>query len=500
MKNSIKNPFRVIAVLLLTIGLVSESMADVELGPFKFRGYLRHYLSFNLEDVPETAGVDDKMDVSMNRFAFQLDTNVDTGPLSWTGRFRLTEEISTDYEDRLQATTNFLRGILAAGDGTTDFYDDEYDEVDIRELFFDAAVGDRVNVRIGRQQVVWGETDFFHATDVIHGFDLRWRNFYVPENEDVRKPLILLNGEIDVPELGGGLQLIVRPGLDDSSWIGNSIPTFGGRWSNNGSSGFPLASANTGGVGSFNYHHDEGDTDDAHYGMRWTGRLGKNEDVDYSLMYYHGQGGFQQDPILIFNVAAGELQFIVPETDTVGGSISGYIPFLDITYRAEMAYTPDRSFGTIPGALVQNDAYNFLLGFDANPRLQKWLKTSSPSLFTVQVFDWFLPGVNESDLVAHFTGAGAYDEHNVMMTSILTLPWLRDTLVGTVVGIADLTQGGGWIIPSLEYQYGSHLRFKVEADMAFGGNPITNPGAPNGSIVGAFDNSNQLLFRTTYQF
>jgi len=371
--------------------------------------------------------------------------------------------------------------------------------------------------------VVWGETDFFHATDVIHGFDFRWRNFYVPENEDVRKPLIIINAEVAVPELDGNLQLIVRPGLDEKDWIGNSVPTFGGRWSNDGSKTFPLATDNVSGGAAlpgasaiFNYHHPEGDTDDPHYGLRWTGFLGKNDDIDYSLMYYHGQGGFQTDPLLSLNPATLGAEMIFPETDTGGGTLSGYIPWLDITYRAEIAYSPDRPFTSgvpvttftpvlgfavpLPLQIVEKDAYNFLLGFDANPRLQKWIGTSSQSLLTVQVFDWYLPGVKESDAIFHFLGAGHYDDHNILMTSIFTFPYLHDTLVGTIVGIADLSQGGGWLIPSLEYQWGPHWRFKVEADMAFGGNKVDVPSAPNGSIVGAFDNNDQFLFRTTYQF
>ncbi|RME34637.1 MAG: hypothetical protein D6786_04340 [Gammaproteobacteria bacterium] len=315
--------------------------------------------------------------------------------------------------------------------------------------------------------------------------------------------------------------MIVRPGWDKDEWVGNSVPTFGGRWSNNLSKGFPLADHEVGGPALFipagtlgpsaiagaifNYQHKDGDADDPHYGFRWTGLLGKHDDIDYSFMYYHGQGGFQQDPILILNPNTFGLEFIFPETDTVGATISSYIPWLDITYRAEVAYTPNRKFSSgatapLPLQIVEKDAYNLLLGFDANPRLQKWLKTSSQSLFTVQVFDWFLPGVSENDAIGNFVGSGNYDEHNVVATAILTLPYMHDTLIGTIVGIADLTQGGGWLIPSLEYQWGPHWRIKAEADLPLGGNSISNPTAPDGSIVGAFENNSQFLLRTTFQF
>jgi len=505
---------KVSLVILLGLLLAPAVVWSAEIGPFRVSGYLRQYTSINLQDVPETTQ-DDAWDVSMNRWAFFLDAGTSTGPLRWTGRFRASYEDLTSYEGRLEDAANFLRSLDTAAPGRKSDFIDEYKELDVRELFFDADLSDRLSIRIGRQQVVWGETDFFHATDVIHGYNFRWRSFYVPENEDIRKPLILLNATLQVPQLNGSLQVIVRPGLDRDEWIGNSVPTFGGRWSNNLSKGFPLATNEVPGpalgilgqpVGAiFNYHHPDGDTDNAHYGFRWTGLLGKNEDLDYSLMYYHGQGGFQQDPILTLNPNTFGLEFILPETDTVGATLSSYIAALDITYRAEIAYTPNRKFSSgatmpLPLQIVENDGWNLLIGFDKNPRLQKWLHTSSQSLFTVQLFDWYLPGVHKADAIGNFTGSGVYREHNVLATMILTLPYMHDTLIGTLVGIADLTQGGAFIIPSLEYQWGPHWRFKVEADLAVGGESITNPSAPDGSIVGGFEHNNQLLFRTTFQF
>ena len=88
----------------------------------------------------------------------------------------------------------------------------------------------------------------------------------------------------------------------------------------------------------------------------------------------------------------------------------------------------------------------------------------------------------------------------MLATVILTLPYMHDTLIGSIVGIADLTEGGTFLVPSLEYQWGPHWRFKLEADLALGGKSITNPSAPDGSIVGGFEHNNQLLLRTTFQF
>jgi hypothetical protein len=91
----------------------------------------------------------------------------------------------------------------------------------------------------------------------------------------------------------------------------------------------------------------------------------------------------------------------------------------------------------------------------------------------------------------------------MIATVILSNPFLSDRLNFTIVGLADLTDGGGMVIPSVQYDYGQHWRFKVEADLAFGGNDTELPGGfppDTASLFGGLRDDNQLLFRITYQF
>lgn len=57
-----------------------------------------------------------------------------------------------------------------------------------------------VTLRLGRQQVVWGETDFFRALDVINPLDYRWHFYYEPF-EDIRVPLWMARGIYDIGKL-----------------------------------------------------------------------------------------------------------------------------------------------------------------------------------------------------------------------------------------------------------------------------------------------------------
>ena len=106
---------------------------------------------------------------------------------------------------------------------------DDIEGDQMREWYTTFRVGDRVRATLGKQQVVWGETDFFRAMDIIHGYDLRWRSFLETENEELRKPLIMANVEIDVPELNGSLQLFIAPaGTRPRNW---AIRSGSSRWS-----------------------------------------------------------------------------------------------------------------------------------------------------------------------------------------------------------------------------------------------------------------------------
>ena len=66
-------------------------------------------------------------------------------------------------------------------------------EAKLREGYFDFVLPP-FSLRLGRQQVVWGETDGFRALDVINPLDLSWhwsREYW----EDIRIPLFSTNLE-----------------------------------------------------------------------------------------------------------------------------------------------------------------------------------------------------------------------------------------------------------------------------------------------------------------
>lgn len=103
-----------------------------------------------------------------------------------------------------EATFTFIgRGVY---DSVYDFRD-RYDglsggnfESTIREAFVDFVVPP-FTLRLGKQQVVWGEADNFRALDVINPLDLSW-HWSRESWEDIRIPLWMARGIYDIGKIG----------------------------------------------------------------------------------------------------------------------------------------------------------------------------------------------------------------------------------------------------------------------------------------------------------
>ena len=76
----------------------------------------------------------------------------------------------------------------------------------LREFYIDATRtldnGDELNVRLGRQQVVWGRTDLFRVLDVLNPVDYSRHSIY-DELEDTRIPMWMLQMERRMGPTGG---------------------------------------------------------------------------------------------------------------------------------------------------------------------------------------------------------------------------------------------------------------------------------------------------------
>jgi hypothetical protein len=534
-KSSIKS-YAGAATVLLAASMQQNALAlppikigDVDVGTIT--GYARVHGSWNLYDHPDLdfanpgKTVEGQGELSMLRSSLKLEyVNANLpydSKLTVVGR--LVKESRTTYLKRLDASP------LQVGD-LMDNYNSNREA--IREAYLDIPFSDRVKFRFGKQQVVWGETDLLQALDIVNPRDLSWRSLFEPEDEEWRKPLIMANLNISVPEAYGSLQLLYRPGWDRDSQMGNTLDGFGGRWAAQGSKGI-----NNFALIPINYHHAEGNTDDASYGFRWTGVFGE-DNIGYSLAYYHT---LSDNPVL--NVSAPALgitpykgsigsgatdfftigapvpgpgfafgELILPQIDIVGGSLNAYIQPLDIVFRGELAATLDKPYNAesaLGGAdlptITEKNTIKFMIGFDKQVPLMDLLGTDSSSFWTVQIFDTWIPGFKVEDKLLDI-GSSHLKEHSVIAVTSLGLSYMNNQVQPGLVIAADTSNGGGVVIPSVNLLYGDHWRLRLDAALFFKAqdgcsiDPATGAGANCTHLFGTYDNNDQVSARLTYQF
>ncbi|WP_461517918.1 DUF1302 family protein [Porticoccus sp.] len=466
----------------------------------RYSGYARATLAMGLQDHDETSA-DDKYRLTQAKGTVNVDWDIKTGPLNWKVVTRFEEEAQTDYLDDLEDRMDIgLRGNYSNHGRKGDFMD-QYNTLDepmdiLREIYFDYNVTDRLFVRIGRQQLVWGESDFFQAMDVVHGYDYRGRLFY-ENNEEWRKPLMLFNFNLDLAEYGGSLNWFIRPGWDRKEDMGSNYNIEGGRWIPHPYRGVDFTQF----TNAYNTGHDSADWDDMTYGIRWNGTWGS---VGYSLAYLktfnaapvmnpkelRGSFGIPNDagaptsyggeePMggLTSGVGPGTSilgDWIYPEIDVFGFTMNYFSMALDSTLSAEIAYIPNKPFNygyltsDLPGwqGIREKDVLNVMLRIDKEFKWMDALGTHRPSLSSIQIFDTIILGHDDDDEIVEFASFGARKkEHTVYVTLFTLMNFNRDTINPSFVIGTDATNGGGFAIPAVEFVWGDDWRLKVEADL-----------------------------------
>lgn len=556
MKAKLSPITKAVSTALLSFMAAGAMQAQAfEIGDSQWSGYIRQHIGWNMDNTKDSIGTQDLAsksnggELNMLRTTLLLQGKGYIGDVAWTLIGRTSQEKHTSFLRDLNNATDNGFPLVGASIDLTDQYEEDNQ---LREAYIDFETG-RISWRLGKQQVIWGETDVFHPNDVIHGFDFTWHSLFEPENEELRKPLWMINATIDMSEeLGGALQLIYRPGWDKKNAIGNTYDFQGGRWGQNGARGADFT-----GLVPIDFDHPDGEYDDANYGFRWEGTIGENDDYSYSFSYYKG---LALDPVIV-GVMPGEGQsttvtsnnytgiaapiadvFAYQMIETFGASLSGYIEALDAVFRAEISHTPNRWYGDLNttgatsdlfatnyGIIEEHDVTTLTFGYDTNARLSNILGTSAPSLLSLQVFGTHIHGYDrKTENICKITGVftpvtggagcgnggdslvnafgGIHEKDTWYGTVKFLLPYMNDTLTFDLTALWDFSDGGTMFLPSVEKQIGAHWRLRLEGNFFYGGNKgdafnNSSQGTSNGmNVIGSFENADQLIARITYQF
>ncbi len=124
--------------------------------------------------------------------------------LNRSSKFVLKSQLYTELNDNLEKgvpeenmVSDFSKRLFI-GDRTN---------LELRELFFYTNIKNKLRLTIGKQQIVWGETDGLKLLDVVN--PQNFREFILDDFEDSRIPLWSLKAEFDIGDIG--VQLVWIP-------------------------------------------------------------------------------------------------------------------------------------------------------------------------------------------------------------------------------------------------------------------------------------------------
>ncbi len=239
----------------------------------------------------------------------------------------------------------------------------------LRDCYLDIFT-DRLDIRAGKQQVVWGTADGVRILDIINPLD--YREWTLDDYIDSRIPLWMLNVEGELMA-DGHLQLLLIP-----DWQGNYYAPNGGpftlRTVKIGARplSFPFTTTTT-----FD-QKPEHTFENTKIGLRWRNVVGSGyaQGLDYTLNYYHGYD-FASSYYVTPQPPLMKLTRRVEGIDVFGGTFSKSIttglfgmPGLakGLTLRGELAYIKGGAMNygtdeTIRGT-ADVDQLNYVLGLD----------------------------------------------------------------------------------------------------------------------------------------
>jgi hypothetical protein len=238
----------------------------------------------------------------------------------------------------------------------------------LRDCFFDY-ISDTLDIRIGKQQVVWGQADGLPFLDRVMPFDLTY--YWLPDFADIRIPLWMIKIEYS-PWLNSTLQFLFIPDFEASRPASAYAP-FAFK-ANNDFEDFKRLQQALGNQVVTDIHRPAKKFKNSRVGLRWRSMLG---DIEYTLNWLYGyttsaytytegtdalEGGKLRYRYSRKHKLSHLLGFSFNKTFVEPGFFQG------LTLRGEFAYIHNEPayYGTQGSRkrTEQTDKYTYVLGFD----------------------------------------------------------------------------------------------------------------------------------------
>ncbi|MGR8918787.1 MAG: DUF1302 family protein [Gammaproteobacteria bacterium] len=318
------------------------------------------------------------------------------------------------------------------------FWGDDVD-VELRELYVDGTVG-RSFLRIGKQQVVWGEADGLKVLDVVN--PQSFREFILPDFDDSRIPLWTVNNEISLGE-SLALQVVWVP---DQTY--HDVPDAGAAFEFTSPRLVPQPLP---GVPARLLAPDRPSKflEDSDAGARLRAFLGGWE---LSLNYFFH---YLDIPVLRRSLAPGgiEIRQDYERSHLAGGSFNN--AFGDFVLRGEVAYSSDKFYLTSGSrdadGIAESDEITYVLGLDWSGLENTFI---SAQLFQGVILD------DRSDIVQ--------DEVDTTLTFFLRRTFANERVKFSSIVIQSVNDGDGVLESEITYEWRDNVELFLGVDVFYG--------------------------------
>jgi Protein of unknown function (DUF1302) len=550
----LRKPIVVFFLALFVIAGVAPAMAQDEESAFSFNGYLQSQFGVFVstyenkvdgEGFPKEHG-DFYGKPSMFRNTLQLEASWQ--PLDQVTLFAMFRGVRSGT---LQAD-NFAQTPTMFADTTWNYdpdiqqkkrqavLDEYYNEAEFRELYLDVYPTDWWSLRLGRQQVAWGESANARLLDVINPMNSTWHLSVLESFEDQRVPLWMAETLFDIAPISASVEAVFIPMIDRPRDTVTIPLTFAGAW------GLPVTSKNEFQsdlkIVEKTLLYPENDLSDSRYGIRWKHIVGP---FTYTLVYYHGHQlsppiqkyaeqtkdpnaqGFREVEVFLW----------FPRQDTYGLSTEWVMPQpISLVARFEGTFLPGQYYPVnsylAPGTMTspkhrggwyqspehdgrlradfhqeRKDTYNY--GFTLMRANQiRFLNPTSSIIVQAQLIQTIIPsgpymdeefsdGTKEENQNWYATSITGYDTSKVSKiqtiyaAGILT-SYAHGLVSPFIVGVYDENSKSGLVSTSLKFTLGNHWRIKAAYNFIEGEQPYKG--------LGLFRDRDEVNMTVKFQF
>ncbi len=409
------------------------------------------------------------------------------------------------YDASLDINRDFKQNMIDADSERA--IDDYEKDTELRELYVNIFPGNW-NFRIGKQQIVWGESDGFRMADIINPLDYSWHYFF-PSWEDIRIPLWGADIIYAIPsEHQVSVELVCLPGAFNTGFQPNKLAPSGANWS----SGFlnqyfhdaldagtslwtdlgmlpsgmhlkdllPGLVGAHGRTGAIQYFQDsmeksvpENSIRNCELGMRLNAMLG-NWDVSIFDFYSRNDNPtFRKDWLtrLQSSTSSRDELFEYVWLNKLGATFNVYNNATKAVFRGECVYTLDEPFfpknpftidlstGLFDCTTYESDTFSYMLGFD-RPTTIPLLNRYRTFFISGQIFQKYILDYDNNMTTMDMSN----DDIQTLFTLLVNTGYKQDTILPQVFMMYDAS-GEGWIQPQVEYVYGDFWRFGIGANI-----------------------------------